>query len=135
MASIYDYLNFNSTISFDVYPAAIIGARFENVKVLGILDKDTAKHWIDPEAMHINVYPTLPPGVPDDADQYQYVKLKHVNGNISVVGIPWIRIDTIEISQLGTLTITINEVGPEDRDRIIRALAANGYRTSKVSLL
>ena len=132
--NIYDYLTFGNTITFDVYPAAIIGARFSDVKVMALLDKDTAKQWIDPEAMHINVYPTLTDGVPDDPDQYQYVKLKHLNGKISVIGIPWIREDTLQTSQKGTLTISVKDVGPIDMDRIVKAISANGYRTDKVSL-
>ena len=132
--SIYDYLTFGNTITFDVYPATIIGARFSDVKVMGLLDKETADMWIDADAMHVNIYPTLPAGVPDDPHQYQYVKLKHLNGNISIVGVPWIREDTLQISQRGTLTITVADVGPVDKDRIIKALSANGYRAATVSL-
>lgn len=132
--SIYNYLNFGNVISFDVYPASIIGARFEDVKVLGLLDKDTAKIWIDADAMHANVWSTLPPGVPNDPDQYQYVKLQHLNGKISVVGVPWIREGSIQVSQKGTLILTVTDVTPQDRDNIVRALAANGYRPSSVEL-
>ena len=132
--SIYDYLVFGNVISFDVYPATIIGTRFADVKVLGLLDKETANLWIDADAMHVNVYPTLPAGTPDDANQYQYVKLKHLNGTVSVVGIPWINAATLTISQRGTLTITVNDASPQDKDRIIRALSANGYKAAKVTL-
>lgn len=134
MSNIYDYLTFGNVLTFDVYPATIIGNRFIDVKVLGVFDKDTARMWIDPDAMHVNVYPTLPDGVPDDPDQYQFVKLQHLNGKVSIIGVPWIREDTIVISQKGTLTITVNDVGPVDLDRIVKALAANGYRSAKVSL-
>jgi hypothetical protein len=134
MAGIYDYLVFGNVISFDVYPATIIGAHFSDAKVLGLLDKDTANLWIDADAMHVNVYPSLPAGTPDDPDQYQYVKLRHLNGTVSIIGIPWINADTLEISQRGTLTITVSDASPLDKDRIIRALAANGYRAAKVSL-
>lgn len=132
--TVHDYLTFGNTISFEVYPASILGTRFDNVKVMGTFDKDTARMWIDPDAMHVNVFPTLPSGVPDDPNQYQFVKLKHTNGSITILGVPWIREDTIQISQKGTLTVTVNDVGPADRDRIIRALSANGYKTSAVSL-
>jgi len=134
MALIEDYLVFGNVISFDVYPATIIGSRFVDVKVLALLDKETANLWIDAEAMHANVYPTLPAGVPDDPSQYQYVKFKHTNGTVSILGIPWINPDSITLSQRGTLTITVNDVGTVDKDRIIRALAANGYRIAKLTL-
>ncbi len=121
-------LTIGSTVSFDVYPAAIIGSSFDDVKVLAILDMDTASFWIDPLALHINVKPSLPDGVPDDPQDYQYLKLKHPNGNVEVIGVPWIREDTISHSQAGTLVITVDDVGPEDRDTIVRALSANGNR-------
>lgn len=127
-------LTIGSTVSFDVYPAAIIGSSFDDVKVLAILDMDTAGFWIDPIALHINVKPSLPDGVPDDPQDYQYLKLKHPNGNIEVIGVPWIREDTISHSQSGTLVITVDNVGPEDRDTIVRALSANGYRAASVKM-
>ena len=133
--SVYDHLNFGNIVSFDVYPATIIGARFKDVKVLGVFDKDTAAVLgIDPDAQHINVYPTLPDGVPDDPGEYEYVKVKHPNGSTSVLGVPWIREDTIMVSQRGTLTIVIADVTPQDKDRIVTAINANGYRVDKLSL-
>lgn len=132
--TIHDYLVFGNTLSFEVYPAAVLGARFDNVKVMGVFDKDTARMWIDPDAMHVNVYPTLPESTPDDPSQYQFVKLKHSNGHITILGVPWIREDTIEISQRGTLTLSVKDVGPVDKDRIVRALAANGYQVDKLSI-
>lgn len=133
--SIYNYLKFGNVLSFDVYPSAILGTDFNDVTVLATLDKDTANLWIDADSMHINIYPTLPPGVPDDPNQYQYVKLRHTNGSISVIGIPWIRAQTVEVSQRGTLTILIEGATAEDRERVVRALSANGYRAAKVTLV
>lgn len=129
-----DYLKNRNVVSFEVYPAAVLGNRFDNVKVEGVFGSKIAKNYIDPEAMHINVYPTLPNGVPDDPDMYDYVLLKHTNGSYSVLGIPWIREDTIEIYQKGTLTLKVDDVGPEDRTRIVRALAANGYKVASIAI-
>lgn len=132
--AIQDQLTFNNVISFDVYPASIVGSQFKDVKILALLDADTARNWIDPEAMHANVYPTLPDGVPDDATQYQYVKFQYPNGKIGVLGVPWIKADTVTVSSRGTLTITVSDAGPKDREAIVKALAANGYRTASVKL-
>lgn len=133
--SVYDHLNFGNVISFDVYPGAIIGSTFTNARVLAILDRDTANIWIDTAALHANVYPTLPAGVPDDPSQYQYVKLQLSNGNMTIIGIPWIKEDTIQLIDVGTLTITVPNASPGDRERIISALSANGYRAAKVTLI
>ena len=132
--SIYDYLQFGNIISFNVYPSAILGTAFNDVRVQAILDKDTANMWIDADSMHINVFPYLPAGVPDNPNQSQFVKLVHQNGNVSIIGIPWIRAETVTLSERGTLVITVDNAGPVDRERIIRALSANGYRAASVSL-
>jgi hypothetical protein len=132
--SILSKLALGSTVSFDVYPAGIIGSSFQDVKVLAILDMDTAADRIDPVALHINVKPTLPPGTPDDPQDYHYLKLKHPNGAIEIIGVPWIREETIVHSQSGTLVITVDNVGPEDRETISHALAANGYHAASVKM-
>lgn len=132
--SIFDFLVFGNVITFEVYPTSIIGTHFQDVKVLGLLDKDTANHWIDADALHINVYPTLPEETPDNPDEYQYVKLKHLNGAISVIGIPWIKPSTVTVSNRGTLTLVIHDVTPIDMERITRAINANGYAINHVQL-
>lgn len=127
-------LPIGSSVSFDVYPTPILGTAFRYAKVLAHLDADTARFWIDPEALHTEVYPYLPDGVPDDATGYSYVKLKLTNGTVTVVGVPWIKSETIQVTSETTIVITVDQVGPEDRDNIVKALSANGYKTAKVEL-
>lgn len=133
--SAYDLLELKKTYSFDVYPAGIISSSFKDVRIMGFLDKDTARRWIDPEAMHVNVYPTIPSsvGMPDDPDDYIFVKVKFPNGEVSVIGEPWIKTDTVEASGAGTLTLTIDNVSQSDKTRILNALSAVGKRPSAVS--
>lgn len=133
--SAYEKLELRKTYSFDVYPAGIISSSFKDVKILGFLDMDTARRWIDPEAMHVNVYPTIPPEVaaPDDPEDYVYVKVKFPNGEVTVIGEPWIKAETIVASGAGTLSLTIPNVSQTDKTRIINALAAVGKRPSTVS--
>lgn len=134
--TIYDYIKLGNILTFEVYPKTIIGSRFEDVKVLAELDASTARSLgIDPVSMHINVYPFLPDTVENDAESYSYVKLKHPNGSISVIGVPWINPDTVRISQRGTLKITIEDVGVVERERTVQALSAIGIKPSKVELI
>lgn len=133
--TIYDYIQAGNILTFEVYPSTIIGSRFEDVKVMGTFDIDTAKYFIDPVAMHINVYPFLPEITENDAGAYQYVKVKHPNGSISVIGVPWINPDTVRISQRGTLKITIEDVGVVERERTVQAIEATGIKPSKVELI
>lgn len=134
--TIYDYLEIGNTITFEVYPSEIIGARFEDVKVVTRGDMNFARLFgIDPAAMHKNVYPFLPPTVENDPESYQYVALKHPNGSITVIGVPWIKVDTVRISQRGTLILTVEDVGVVERERVVQALSAIGITPAKVELI
>lgn len=128
-------LPLNSTVSFDTHAPTVLGTMFKNAKVLAHVDMDTARFWIDPEAMHINVYPFLAGmGVPDDPASYSYVKVKLANGTSTAVGLPWIKGDSIKVFTETSIQITVDGVGPDDRANIIQALAANGYKAAKVEL-
>jgi len=132
--AILDKLTLGTTVTFDTYPAAIIGTTFEDVKILGFFDKGTANAYIDADSMHANVFPTLPNGTPNDPDDYTFVKVQHPNGNFSVIGIPWIIESSIVIINKGKLTLVLDNITIEDRERIVSAIAANGYKISKINL-
>lgn len=132
MSEVYGYLQFNNVITFNVHAPNVLGSVYQDVKVLALLDVATAADQIDPYSLHANVYPSLPPGVEDDPTSYQYVKVQHPNGTNSIIGIPWIDFSTITLSGKGKLTIVINDVNPDDKHAIMRALASNGYTPHKV---
>lgn len=119
-------MGLGDTVSFDVYPQ-ILGTGFKRVKVLAFLDMDTAKYWIDPLAMHINVYPSIPQTTPNRADGYSYVKIQFQNGDVTCLGIPWIREETIEKHQGGSMSIRWNDITVEEMDKIVLALTSNGH--------
>lgn len=118
--------------SFNVHPVAILGNDFTNVTVTAILDQETANQFIDTRALHVQVYPTLPQGTPDDPSVYMYLKLKTASGNTRVIGVPWINIETVELVEMGTFTITIPNRSVTDTAKIQNALAANGITASNI---
>lgn len=133
--SILQALPILSTVSFEVYPSSILGTRFTRVKVEGILDAHTARSLgFDPWALHANVYPTLPAGTPNDPTAYLYVKVKLSSGGSEIVGVPWIRPDSITELQLKTAQIKVLNVGPDDLPKIVQALSANGFAAHEVTL-
>lgn len=114
-------------LSFSVYPSAILGTVYTRVKVLAILDAETAFQYIDPASLHANVYPTLPQGVPDQYDGYLYAKLRLQNGAVTCIGLPWIDASTVvEVADLQYL-VTVSNVNAGDFERIRTALVANGF--------
>lgn len=135
----YDILAFGNIVSFQVYPSIVIGTKFSNVKVLGLLDKETANMWIDTESMHANVFPIVRSqggNMPDNADDYQYLKIKHLsNGKNSVIGLPWIIESSITVERSGTFILTMENVNAAKRIIILDALAANGIRVASEKYL
>lgn len=119
-------LNIGDTVSFEVHPQ-ILGTGFKRVKILAILDMDTAKYWIDPVAMHINVFPSLPSGVVNRADGYSYVKIQYPNGEVTCLGLPWIRSSSIVRHEGGKMTIRFDDITVEDMDKVMLALSSNGH--------
>lgn len=97
----------NKVIAFSVYAPAILGTDFQRMRVLGILDYRSVFAYIDPAALHANVYPSLPPGVVNDFSKYSYLKVEFPNGQTTCLGIPWINEDTIEIIEDVTFVITV----------------------------
>lgn len=114
-------------LSFTVYPVAILGSSFSNVTVLGLLDAASAFQFIDPAAMHVNVYPTLPVGVTNRYDSYLYAKLKLANGAITCVGLPWIDNSTIVVHSNLAFDVRIEDVDAPDYETLRNALLANGF--------
>jgi len=126
-------LPFGAVVSFEVYPAQMLGNEFNNAKVLAIVDADTAKFWIDPVAQHANVYATLPPNtVPDKFDSYLYVKLKLASGMTTAVGLPWIRKESLKIATTRKVLITVENVSPEDDGKLLKALSSNGFTAAAI---
>lgn len=134
MASISDF-TLGSTVTFSVYPTAIIGNNYKRVRVMAIIDADTARQYIDPISLHANVYPTLPEETPENAYEIYYLKIRFSNGQFGVLGLPWIREDTIEIQDMSTIKLTIEDVAASDIDKVLLALSSNGFKSVDVEVL
>lgn len=129
-------LPLNATVSFDYYPSQILGSGVVRAKVLAWMDADTAKFFgIDPIALHANVYPLLPPSTPNRYDGYPYVKLKLENGDVTAVGVPWIRDDTLVILTQTRARFTLENVTPDQITTALQALSANGLTAVNVEML
>lgn len=128
-------MKIGDTVSFDVYPASIIGTKFKQCKVLAFLDAESAVNWIDPAAMHINVYPTLPTGTPNRYNAYSYIKVRLANGVTTCVGDPWIKADTVKVVTSNRLQVILEDVNPEDAQKVANILLQNGYANISVDLI
>jgi hypothetical protein len=121
-------------IDFRIHTNTILPNEVLGAKVKGILDADTARLWADVDSIHTNLYPALPDGSVDDPEGYEYLKLTLHNGSTQIVGLPWIREETLAVTGKGTATITIDNVSSTDIPNIVKALASNGYPVSTAEI-
>ena len=120
--------------SFDVYPTAVLGNGFKNVTVLAVMDQESANQLIDTTALHVNVYPYLPPGTPNRPDSYNYLKIKTANGETTVLGLPWINEASIEHVVSTSITVKVGNVQASDVAAIREALQQNGFTSLEISV-
>ncbi len=133
-----ELLKWGEVVSFEVYPTAVLGNDFKNMTVVAILDAETARTAMpggfDAPAMHANVYNTLPEGTPNNYTRYNYVKLKHPNGTIRILGIPWIKPESIVSKVVNRGVFTIDAIGVADVAIIQQAIAGAGYKVKEYVL-
>lgn len=115
-----------SVYDFTIHAPSLLG-EFKNVKIVGFGDHQMAQQYIDPVALHANIYGSLPKGVIDDYKSYSYVVVRFDNGKRTAVGLPWIQDGSITLKERNTIFATIEDVGPGDVDKINRILTSNGY--------
>ena len=120
--------------TFSVYPSALLGTTYNNVTVLSIMDPSSAGKEIDVQALHAQVFPTLPPGAPTKYDGYDYIKIQLSTGQVTILGIAWIVPSTITLITSSTITVTINNVSASDMPKILNALVQNGYNDVILSI-
>ncbi|AEH03473.1 hypothetical protein AVT69_gp047 [Pseudomonas phage PhiPA3] len=123
-------------ISFELYPSSQYGNNFQNVTLAATMDSRLAqKLGFDPIAAHQNVWPSLPSGVPNDATQYNYFQVDFDNGSSQILGIPWIRADSLTIHNGKTLTLVFEDIDETRKDRIIKAVKAQNENPSSVTFV
>lgn len=131
-----EQLPLNSTVTFDLHPSQLLGTSYKNAKVLAWLDADTVAYMgVDPIAMHANVYPTLPVETPNKYDGYPWLKLKLASGEITAIGVPWIKDGSLVVATTRKMQFTIDNVSPADQNVILQALSANGFTAVDVLYL
>lgn len=122
-------------ISFNVFPSALLGNGFQRVKVLAILDGETAALFTDIYPLHAAVYPTLPGGVQNDPLKYGWVKIQFENGSTQVLGIPWIDAGTVTVVTATDINVIIRGAAVEDIPLIRNAINAAGFNSIEITTL
>lgn len=134
MNNLYPKLIPGNVISFDVYPSNYLGS-FSHVRVEGVLSYETAaRNGFDPIAQHVRVAPTLPPEAPSNARDYSYVVVRDRNNQLALVGLPWIKSETVIVHANYTAEITVEGLSMGDDARLMQVLHQNGFHQVKIQL-
>ena len=94
--------------------------------------------YSDVRAKHQAVYPllpTVPVPVPTDPTAYDYVKVLLENGEIEVVGLPWIRPETVQELSSATWVYTFPNLGAIEKQRLDQFLAAAKLHASSQKIV
>lgn len=130
--SILEKLSIDNVVSFELYPSAILGPTRIDVVVDSILKTSTVRALgFDVDATWTNVYPTIPSTVEDDPDKSLYIRIK-VDNYFEIIALPWIKEDSIVVSNKKNAYITIPNIDQSQSNNILNALVANGFSPSKI---
>ena len=124
---VFPGVNLNETVSFQVYPSAVIGTVFSYCKLIAVLDYESAKLRRDVDALHENCYPSLPDGVPDNPRQYYYLKVQLASGEEVIIGQPYIEVASLVVHGQQTARFTVEGVNADDLITIQNLMASAGY--------
>lgn len=113
------------TVSFDTAAPGVLGANRQNVTVMAVLDLDTVMMLRDVMAVHHQVRSYMPT-LPAAAGSYNYVKLKHSNGELEYLGVPWIKDNTIEVIEMREMILRIPQITHTTESIVREALLQNG---------
>jgi len=120
-----------SAVRFDTAAPSVLGANRANVTVVAVLDLDTAMLLSDVRSKHAQVKNYLQ-SLPQSAGSYSYVKLRYSHGDVEVLGVPWIKNDTIEVITNRKMVITIPSITDSTENLVKQALLQNGISDFKI---
>lgn len=84
-------------------------------------------NYINVPVMAVNIYPSLPAGTNKNYQNYQYLKIRHANGETGCVAIEWIDKSTFVVHEGVDIEFKIENANASDADRIREILAYNGF--------
>ena len=76
--------------TFGTRAPSLLGALFENVTILGIVDYNIATTFRNVDLDHKRIYPLLPNGTVYNPKKFTYILVKAESGQTTVLAYEWI---------------------------------------------
>lgn len=126
--------NLGDRITFQIYPVSLYGDIFRNCVASDMISaRSCPKFNVDPAAEHAKVYNSLPSGTaPNDPNGYKWLVLTLENGDERVIGLPWIKVETIQVIEVVNTYVTIPNTAPQDAEKVRLALSAAGFESLEI---
>lgn len=104
----------------------LLTSDYTTVKLQSICSAPMARRISDIDAIHANIISTLPEGTPQSPDEYNYLIVELIDGDVRAVGVPWIK-DPVRVVNKTEINVTVKNVDVSDSEMIRKALNAYGY--------
>lgn len=127
-------LNDGDVISFETIAPSILNLKYTQVKFAGLVSWAVARSFGDIASLHRSLYPSMnQTEVKDDYKSYSYLSFQNNSGIIQVIGVPWIREDTLVVSGSENLNIIFPNISPDKKAYLFQLLKANGFSNFQVT--
>lgn len=127
-------LNVGDVISFETIAPSILNLKFNQVKFDGIVSWAVARSFADIASLHRSLYPSMNQSeVKDDYRSYGYLTFQNDSGVVQVLGVPWLRTDTLVVSGYEDLNINFPNISPDRKTYLFQLLRANGFSNFQVT--
>lgn len=138
MAANINSLNVGDVISFETIAPAILNLKYDQVIFDGIVSWSVARSFADIASLHRSLYPSMNRSeAKDDYRSYSYFLFQTttgVNANVpQVLGIPWIKEDTLVISGAANINLLFTNITPDNQTYLFQLLKANGFTNYQVT--
>lgn len=108
--------------------------RYPAVTFVSLLDAQTMEDLgKDPQALHKQNLPSLPPGAPTSYTGYEYGKFVNDQGENIFIGLPWINMDATQQLDGTTSTVTIRDASMEQITSLRSMLVGMGITKFTIS--
>lgn len=126
---ILEKFKLKDVISFETHASSILPQDYERVTVIGVIPaSDCHLYGYDAYSMHAQIFRLVPPGtMENNADSYDYLRLRTLNGETRIVGIPWINASTIKVFKKTTACFIVEDIAQEDIEKIQLSISRHGY--------